>query len=39
MECTDELKTKGGNTVNDTKIQQKLLDFQCELTPESRQTE
>ena len=36
--CTMELKIKGDNSVNDTKIEQKLLDFQCGLSPKSRQT-
>ena len=37
MECTVEFKNKGDNSVNDTEIQKKLLDFQCELSPQNRQ--
>ena len=34
MEWTVELKIKGDNSVNDTKIPQNLLDFQCGLSHE-----
>ena len=37
IECIVEFKIKGDNPVNDTKIQLKLLDFQCGLSPTSRQ--
>ena len=37
MECTTEFKIKGDNSVNDTEIQYKLLDFQYGLSLQSRQ--
>ena len=36
-EHTEEFKIKGDNSVNDAKIQEKLLDFQCGLSLKSRQ--
>ena len=37
IKCTVEFKIKGNNSVNDTEVQKKLLGFQCELTPKSRE--
>ena len=37
IECTVEFKIKGDNSVKYPEIQEKQLDFQCELSPKNQQ--